>query len=94
MTFVKRALTAVGFFFPLLIIIYFGICVVGGAVAGGKVGMEHPNDPNARQMAAEAGAGFVKDHLGLIVLTSFGGAFVISVGISFSGILPWCRKES
>ena len=42
----------------------------------------------------EAGANFVKNHLGIIVLSSFGTAFVVAVGISFSGILPWCRKES
>ena len=94
MTLLIRLLTAGGLFLPLFVVIYFAICLVGGGIAGGKVGVQHPNDPNASRMAQEAGANFVKTNIGTILVSSFGTASVVALGISFSGILPWCRKRA
>ena len=94
MTFFIRLITAGGLFVPLLVIIYFAICVIGGGVQGGKIAIEHPNDPNITQLEMEAGVNFVKNNLGIIVFTAFSVAFIFSTAISFSGILPWCKQRS
>lgn len=60
---------------------------------GARAGAEHPNDPNSIQLGQEAGRNFVLNNLGTIVLSALGGSFVISLVVSFSGILPWCRKS-
>ncbi len=83
--------------FPFLfIVLYFGICIGGGAIAGGKVGVDNPDASGTRNydLAKQAGGNFVRHNLGTIVLSSFGIAAVISLGLSFTGIFPWCRKPA
>jgi hypothetical protein len=64
----------------------------GGGIAGGRSAIEHPDVVDKQELGREAGRNFVKNNLGAILLTSLGGSFVISVAVSFSGVLPWCRK--
>jgi hypothetical protein len=89
MTFLKRALTAIVLFPFLFLVLYFGICVAG-AVAGAKAGAANPQQ--SFELGRQAGQNFVRHNLVAILLSSFGGSFVASLALSFSGILPWCRK--
>jgi hypothetical protein len=92
MTLLKRLLTSAAFFLPLLVILYFGICMVGGAIAGARVGLESPKGEDINERSRQAGADFVRNNLSVIALSSLGGAAALSLAISFSGVLPWCRK--
>ena len=92
MTLLKRLLTSAALFLPLLVVLYFGICMVGGGIAGGRVGLENPKADDINERSQQAGRDFVRNNLSTIALSSFGGAAVLSLAISFSGLLPWCRK--
>jgi hypothetical protein len=94
MIFLKRSLTAAAFFLPLLVAFYFGICVVGGAISGAKSAIDHPDVQDKAALGSEAGRNFVRNNLGMIVIGACGASFLTSVAISFSGILPWCKKPS
>ena len=66
--------------------------MVGGGIAGARVGMENPNATDLSARSREAGRNFVRNNLPAIVFTSLGAAALGSLTISFSGLLPWCRK--
>ena len=68
------------------------ICVVGGAFSGAKSAIDHPDVQDKAALGAEAGRNFVRNNLGTIVIGACSASFLASVAISFSGILPWCKK--
>jgi len=90
MTFLKRAATAMVLFFFFFVVIYLGICAVGGGVAGARAGSTNPQESFER--GRQAGERFVQQNLGTILISSFGISVVASIALSFSGLLPWCRK--
>ena len=66
-----------------------GVGVIVGSRAGGKAA-----DFHAAYAAGEvAGSEASRKYGQLTLLAAMGTAAVASVAISFSGILPWCRKE-
>jgi hypothetical protein len=92
MTLLIRLATTIVLFVFLFVVVYFAICIVGGAVSGGIAGANHPQDSyNAGQ---QAGANFVRHNIRVIVFGSFVISLVSSVALSFSGLLPWCRKPA
>ena len=92
MTLLKRLLTAAALFLPLLVILYFGICIVGDGIAGARIGLENPKAEDLTPRSREAGRAFVQNNLTAIVVASFSAAGILSLAIPFSGLLPWCRK--
>jgi len=92
MTLLKRLLTAAALFLPLLVIVYFGICIVGGGIAGARISLENPKAEDLTPRSREAGRAFVQDNITAIAVASFGAASILSLAIPFSGLLPWCRK--
>ena len=94
MTLVKRIITAIVLFVFFFVVIYFAICMIGGAISGAAAGADHRDQQEAMEAGRQAGAAFVRHHLGTIALSSFALAGMLSLGLSFSGILPWCRKPA
>ncbi len=94
MTFLKRFVTSILLFGILFVFLYLGICMAGGFIAGAKAGPKGANPQESFQLGQRAGADFVRDNLRAIVFSSFGISFVASLALSFSGILPWCRKPA
>jgi hypothetical protein len=94
MLLLKRLLTAFVLFVLLFATLYLGFCIVGGAVAGGVASVGQTDPTQAAALGRQAGAKFVQDNLAMISLTSLGVAALISGVISFSGILPWCKKST
>jgi len=94
MLLLKRCATAFVLFVFFFVVVYFGICMVGGGIAGAKSSAAHPNAPDNIQRASQAGADFVTHNIGTIALASFGVSLIASLGLSFTGILPWCRKPA
>jgi len=80
-----------GFFF---VVAYFGICIVGGAVSGALAGAGTTNPQDSFEAGRQAGADFVRHHLRAILASSILISLVASLALSFSGVLPWCRKPS
>jgi hypothetical protein len=92
MTLLKRLLTSIVLFVFLFVVIYFGICMVGGAIAGGMSGAGNPNPHDSFEAGRQAGANFVRNNLRIIVLSALGTSLISSLALSFSGVFPWCRK--
>lgn len=91
MKLIIRLATAAVLFVLLFFAVYVGICVVGGAISGGIAGAHDPQ--HAAQAGRLAGESFVKNNLTMILLGSCGVSLVASLALSFSGVLPWCRKS-
>jgi hypothetical protein len=94
MLLLKRIITAMVLFVFLFVVMYLGICILGGAVSGAISGAGMTNQQDASEAGRQAGANFVRNNLKAIVLWSFVLSVVGSLSLSFSGILPWCKKSS
>src|SRR6266403_693601 len=92
MTLLKRCLTAIVLFVFLFVVLYLGICIVGGGVAGAKAGANKQGSQDSFELGRQAGADFVRQNIETILYSSLGVSFAVSMVLSFSGILPWCRK--
>jgi hypothetical protein len=92
MTLIKRLATSMVLFVFLFVVLYFGICIIGGFLHGSMAGLNHPNSPDGVGPGAQAGADFVNHNIRAIVLSAFGISLVSALVLSFSGILSWCRK--
>ncbi len=93
MTILKRLSTALVLLLVAFPVAYFGICIVGGGVSGAIASNRNP-EADSHEIGRQAGAGFVRDNMPMILV----GALAISVGsslaLSFSGVFPWCRKPA
>ncbi|MEJ0089863.1 MAG: hypothetical protein WDM80_08985 [Limisphaerales bacterium] len=94
MTLLKRMATSIVLFVFFFVVMYFGICIVGGAISGAMAGAGAQNAQEGYDVGRQAGEDFVRHHIGAILLGSFAISFLSSLALSFSGILPWCRKPS
>ena len=94
MLLLKRIITAMVLFVFLFVVVYLGICILGAAVSGAISGAGMTNQHDAYEAGRQAGANFVRHNLKAIVLWSFVISLVGSLSLSFSGILPWCKKSS
>jgi hypothetical protein len=92
MTLLKRIVTSIVLFVFLFVVVYFAVCVVGGAISGAMAGAGHTNPQDSYAAGQQAGENFVRQHLRTILLGSLLISSVASVALSFSGLLPWCRK--
>jgi hypothetical protein len=95
MLFLKRIATSAVLFVVLFIILFIGSLAVGGAIAGARAGSGNPNAKDFQsgyEVGQQAGADFARRYTGIIFLGSFGASVVGSLAISFSGVLPWCRR--
>ncbi len=72
MTLLKRFLTSIVLFVFLFIVLYMGICIVGGAIAGGKAGANSPDPKDSFELGRQAGANFVGQNRRAILCSSFG----------------------
>jgi hypothetical protein len=92
MLLLKRIATSVVLFVFLFVVVYFAICMVGGAISAVISGTGNPNPHDAYDEGRQAGANFVRHNIRLILLSSLLISIVSSLLLSFSGILPWCRR--
>jgi len=93
MLLLKRIATSIVLFVFFFVVVYFAICIVGGAVNGAMAGAG-TDAHDGYDAGAQAGANFVRHNMGVILLSSFVISSVLSLVLSFSGILPWCKKPS
>jgi hypothetical protein len=92
MTLLIRIATSIVLFVFFFVVVYFAICMIGGAVSGGMAGAGTSNPQDSYEAGRQAGMNFVKHNIGKILLGSFVISLGSSVALSFTGILPWCRK--
>lgn len=95
MLFIKRFITACFLFVVLLIVCFLLSCAVIGGIVGAKVSREAKATDYQSGYAAghEAGAEVGKKYGPMILLGSAGISLVGSFALSFSGALPWCRRQ-
>jgi len=102
---VKRLATAFLFFCVLFVflfvVIFFISLMVGGGIAGGEAAAAHPGSAQGFQdgyaLGEQAGREFGEKYTVPIAEVSAAVAFVLgavaSLWISFSNLLPWCRRR-
>src|ERR1019366_6429488 len=95
MLLLKRLLTAFVLFVFLSIILSVGaMAMVGGIVGARAASNGKATDFNSGYAAGHAaGAEVGKQYGGVILLGALGVSAIASLAISFTGILPWCRKK-
>jgi hypothetical protein len=94
MLLLKRIATSIVLFVFFFVVLYFAICIVGAGINGAMAGAGTTNAEDGYNAGAQAGANFVRHNMAMILLSSFVISFLSSLSLSFSGILPWCRKPS
>jgi hypothetical protein len=95
MLFLTRFVTFV-ILVPLLWIVFFiGTAAVIGGVAGAQAAQaKHATDIRSGYTAGqEAGRELGRQYGPIMLLGSLGLSVVASGAISFTGILPWCRRK-
>jgi hypothetical protein len=92
MTLLIRIATSIVLFVFFFVVVYFAIIIVGAAINGAMAGASDPD--HAAEAGRQAGVNFVRHYLPMILLGSFVISLVSSLALSFSGILPWCRKPT
>jgi hypothetical protein len=102
---VKRLFTAFVLFcvlFVFLFVVIFMVSLmVGGGIAGAQAAAQHPdtaqNFQSGYNLGEQAGRDFGMKYTKPIALASVAGAFVVggivSLWVSFSNLLPWCRRR-
>ena len=96
MLLLKRLGTFLVLFVILFVIFFVGSLAVGGAIAGACAGSGNPDAKNFQsgfEVGQKAGAAFARDYRGIIFLGALGISGLASFTVSFSGILPWCRRD-
>jgi hypothetical protein len=96
MLFLKRLLTSFALFVVLWIAFFIGTLAVMGAVVGARAAAGNPNARNYQSGYAAgraAGEQVGRKYGPTILLITCGVSAVASITISFSGVLPWCRRR-
>lgn len=96
MLFLKRFVTTVVLIPFLLVVFSIGTLMIGGAYFGAKAASDQKaaGFEAGRDVGRKAGEEFGRKYAGIIFKGSAVASLVLSVGISFSGILPWCRRDT
>lgn len=92
---IKRAATFLVLFVCLFLLLFIGSLAVGGAMAGARAGAKGPQPTDYRssfEQGRQAGAEFANQYRGIIFLGALSISGFASAAISFTGILPWCRR--
>jgi hypothetical protein len=96
MLFFKRLLTSLGLFIVLSVVFSIGALAVVGGVVGAQASARNPaakDFASGYDVGHAAGYEIGKKYGRFILLGSLGTSALASLAISFSGILPWCRKR-
>ena len=88
-----RLATAFGIFVVLFCVLFAGCFFLGAGIAGARAGTQPNQTREESRLAARlAGRDFARHDALWIFLGSFGFSAIVSMALSFTGILPWCRK--
>lgn len=95
MLFLTRLFTA-----AVLFVIFFVVFwIVSGALAGGIAGAQSASATGAKDFQSgyavglKAGAEMRRKYGPVLTLGSAGTAAAASLGLTFWGVLPWCRRR-
>jgi len=96
MLILKRLITAAVLGGILFVLLFIGSMVVGGAMVGAAAAQaNHATDfQSGAQAGQKAGQEFGAKYGPLFLGGSAVVAFAISVSLSFSRVLPWCRPNN
>jgi hypothetical protein len=93
----KRLLTSFILFLVLWVVLSIGTAVVLGLVVGYRNARTNPNARDVQSSyatGADAGDKVAEQYAGIVLLSLLSVSAAAALTISFSGILPWCRKKS
>src|ERR1017187_7868557 len=97
MLLLKRLGTAFILFLVLFVILFIGSLAVGGGIAGARAGRGYSGTKDFQsgfEVGQQAGADFARKYRGIICFGALGISSLASLTVSFSGIVPWCRRDS
>ena len=87
-----RLATALVLFVFFFVVAYFALSIAGGFIGGFEATFGHPHLADPVEAGRNGGRDFVMHHIVAIALSSLLVASISALALSFSGILPWCRK--
>jgi hypothetical protein len=76
--------------FVWLVVLYFGILGIGGALLGGSAGSEGKNFDQGYQAGHAIGVGFGKQYGTLVLIVAISGAVLGTM----SGLLPGTKRKA
>ena len=94
MLFIKRFTTSLVLFIILFVFLEMAAIIGVGVMVGSRVGVNAADFRSAYAAGEAAGSDASRKYGRLTLLGAMGTAAVSSLVISFSNILPWCRKQS
>ena len=91
-----RLVTSLVLFVFFFVVVYMGICILGAFIHGFMLGLQHHSQTPQESYEAgrQVGASFVRNNALAIAISSLVISLVASLTLAFSGILPWCRKQT
>jgi hypothetical protein len=95
MLLLKRLLT----FFVLVPVLWIAFSIGALAVVGGVAGAQAARNEHATNFQSGYAAGHAagqevgRKYGPMVLVGSLGVSAIASLGISFSGVLPWCRRR-
>ena len=96
MLLLKRLATSFVLFIILFVCLFIGGLFVGGAIVGARAQAANSGAKDFRsgyEAGHKVGYEFGKRYGAIIFLGALGTSGVVSLAISFSGVLPWCRRD-
>lgn len=95
MLLVVRGLTALVLFFVLSVVLCTGTLTVVGGIAGARAAREaNAQDyESGYEAGRQAGEEIGEKYGALVMFATTGLSALISIALSFSGVLPWCRAK-
>jgi hypothetical protein len=94
MLFLKRFATSLALFIILFVFFEMAAIIGVGVIVGSRAGENAADFRSAYAAGGIAGSEASRKYGRLTLLGAIGTAAVSSLAVSFSGILPWCRKKS
>ena len=93
MLLLKRIFTSLVLFLILVWILYYGGLVVACFFVGANAALHNLGAPDKQEVGRQAASQFFEQHVAVVAGVAIGIALVASLALSFSGILPWCRRR-
>lgn len=91
----KRLVTASFLFIFFVIVLFLGSSLVIGGIVGASAAREAraTNSEEGYKIGRRAGEEVGRKYGAIMILGSAVGAMAGACGLSFTGVLPWCRRK-
>jgi hypothetical protein len=93
MLLLKRIFTSLVLLLVFTWIFYYGGVIVAGFIVGLIAALHNLDAPDKQDIGRQAALEFLNQHVALVAGIAVGIALIAALALSFSGVLPWCRRS-